>query len=451
MATPAEQLLAQAVEFHKVGQFDRAAPLYHQLLNYEPFNPGVLYLMGDIAVRQGLNGLAINLLANAVAIKPTIEAYTALGVAHKAEGRNDEALQAWNAGLAIAPSAELHNNIASIYADAAQPDVAHYHVAKALAMDPCNPNAHWNRSLAYLTERKWAEGWADHDFRFDPMVQTISTRRDFGCPVWDGTAGVRLAVHGEQGIGDEIMFLSMLPDVLERCPDTVIEVEPRLMNTVERTFGIPVYGNEQAMRAHEKPFDMAIPLGSLGKLLRRGDSAFPGTPYLRADPERVAYWRRQYAMQGPGPYIGIAWQGGTKSTRIQQRTIHPREMLIAKKGTAISLQYGDPAPVKSICAELGFNYWRESLGDDMDEFFAMVAACDAIVTTPQTLVHVAGSLGVTCKVLTPLYSSWRYGMLDRMVWYNSVELYRQKRDGDWGNPLAEAKRFVDKLCKKGDK
>lgn len=451
MTSPAEQMLAQAVEFHKAGQFDKAAPLYHQLLNYEPFNPGVLYLMGDICVRQGLNGLGINLLTTAVSIKPTVEAFTALGVAYKAEGHNDEALNAWRAGLSIAPSAELHNNVASIYADAAQPAVAHQHVAAALKLDPCCPNAFWNRSLAYLTERNWVKGWADHDFRFDPMVQQISTRRDYGCPEWDGRPGVRLAVHGEQGVGDEVMFLSMLPDVLARCPDTTIEVEPRLMDIVERTFGIPVYGNETAMKAHEAPFEMAIPLGSLGKLLRRADSDFPGTPYLKADPERVEYWRRQYAMQGPGPYIGIGWQGGTKSTRITQRTIASRHLQFTKKGTPISLQYGDAALVKQQCIENGYCFWRESVGDNMDEFFAMVAACDAVVTVPQTLVHVAGSLGVTCKVLTPLYSSWRYGMVDRMVWYGNVELYRQKRDGDWGHPLAEAKRFVDKLCKKGDK
>lgn len=450
MSGPAEQMLAQAVEFHKAGQFDRAAPLYHQLLNFEPFNPGVLYLMGDICVRQGLNGLGINLLSNAVSIKPTVEAFTALGVAYKAEGHNDQALAAWNNGLVLGQSAELHNNIASIYADAAQPKVAHEHVAKSLALDPCSPNAHWNRSLAYLTERKWVKGWADHEFRFDPLVQQISTRRDFGCPTWTGQSGVRLAVHGEQGVGDEIMFLSMLPDVLALCPDTVIEVEPRLMDVVERSFGIPVYGNEAAMKAHEQPFDYSIPLGSLGALFRLADEDFPGAPYLKPDMERVAYWRRQYEQQGPGPYIGVAWQGGTKSTRITQRTIASHHLQFTKKGTPISLQYGDVDLVKAQCLANGYVFYRESVGDNMDEVFAMTAACDAIVTVPQTLVHVAGSMGKVCKVLTPLYSSWRYGMTDTMPWYYSVELLRQKRDGDWGHPLAEAKRFVDKLCK-GDK
>lgn len=442
---PAEQMLEQAVAYHKVGNIAQAVQIYNQLLNLEPFNPGVLYLMGDAAVRQGLNGMGINLLSNAIAVKPTAEAYVALGCAYKAEGYGEEALRAWNEGLNIQPSAELYNNIASMYSDAAQPALAHMFVEKALKFGRDNPNALWNRALAYLTEGRWPEGWADHEQRFHPNVQTVSTRRNYGCPEWDGRPNVRLAVHGEQGIGDEVMFLSMLPEVLARCPDTVIEVEPRLMDLVERNFGIPTYGNEAAMRAHEKPFDMSIPIGSLGKLLRLDDSDFPGTPYLTADPARVALWRQRYAGQGPGPYIGVAWQGGGKTTRIRQRTIQPAQLAFAKKGTAISLQYGEFAEPGARAN--GFCFWVESTGLDMEEFCAMVAACDMIVTVPQTLVHVAGALGVPCQVLTPLYSSWRYGMTDRMPWYNSVKLLRQRQDNNWGYPLDRARQAVDALCR----
>lgn len=450
MQSPAEKMLAEAVEHHKINDLGKAVPLYNQLLNLEPFNPGVLYLMGDAAVRQGCSGLAINLLSNAISINPTPEALTALGCAYKAEGFGEEAVIAWEEGLKLAPtSAELHNNLASMYADAGQPELAHQHIANALQHTPNNPNALWNRALAYLTQQNWEKGWPDHEMRFDPLVQRTSTRRDYGCPEWDGRENVRLAVHGEQGIGDEIMFMSMLHQVLARCPDTVVEVEPRLMDVVERSFGVVTYGNEAAMKAHEKPFDMAIPLGSLGKLLRRATSDFPGTPYMTADPDRVAYWRRQYAMQGPGPYIGVAWQGGTKSTRLQQRTVRPTDLLFTKRGTAISLQYGTGADIAAKAN--GFLFWPESAGQDMDELFAMTAACDMVVTVAQTLVHVAGSLGVECHVLTPLYSSWRYGMEDTMPWYGSVHLHRQKKDGEWGGPLADIKRVVDARCKGGAK
>lgn len=445
MKSPAEQLLAQAVEFHKVNDLAHAVPIYNQLLCMEPFNPGVLYLMGDAAVRQGCCGLAINLLTNAISIKPTVEAFTALGCAYKAEGFTDEALEAWREGLVLGESAELHNNCASVYADSGRPEEAMVHINNALSFGPDNPHALWNRALANLTAQNWAQGWEDHENRFNRGIQTESYRRDYGCPVWDGTPGLRLAVHGEQGIGDEIMFLSMLPDVLKLCPDTVVEVEPRLMDIVNENFKVPVYGNEKAMKAHEKPFEAAIPMGSLGRIFRQKTVDFPGTPYLKADPERVAYWRRQYAMQGPGPYVGVAWQGGAKSTRIQERTIKPSELAFAKKATAISLQYGDYAGDGARAA--GFLFWEESSGRDMNEQFAMAAACDMVITTPQTLVHVCGALGVPCHVLVPRFPSWRYGIAETMPWYNSVHLHRQRQEGNWAHPLAEAKKAVDKAIR----
>lgn len=438
-----QQLLDEAVALHRAGDLVAAATRYNQILNVEPFNPGVLYLMGDIAVRQGCNGLAVNLLSNAVSINPTVEAYVALGCAYRAENYYDEAIAAWEKGLAMQPTQELYNNIASVYSDHGRPEKALGLIGKALALGDPTPNLHWNRALALLTQGRWAEAWPDHEFRFFKQVQTCSTRRNFGTPLWDGTPGVRLAIHGEQGVGDEVMFLSMLPDVLKLCPDAVIEVEPRLMDLVERSFGITVYGNESAMRAHEKPFEATVALGSLGMFFRNADSDFPGTPYLKPDPERVDYWRRQFAMQGPPPYVGVAWQGGAKETRILQRSMTARNLQFAKRGTAISLQYGPHAKQEAMAN--GYVYFPESDGTQLDEMAAMVAACDAVVTVAQTLVHLAGAVGTPCHVLVPLYSSWRYGQKDRMPWYGSVKLHRQRTEGDWGHPLAEAKKEIDAL------
>lgn len=444
--SPAEALLAQAVEFHKVGDLGQAVPIYNQLLNMEPFNPGVLFLMGDAMCRAGSNGLAINILSNAISIQPSAEAYTALGCAYKFEGHTEMALEAWSKALELDETPEILSNLACIYADSGRPEQAFKYVNRSLELKPGDPHAVWNRALANLTSQQWAQGWADHESRFNPNIIGGSKKRNFGCPEWDGTPGKRIAVHGEQGIGDEVMFLSMLPDLLAVCPDVVIEVEPRLIPVVEETFGITAYGREDAMKAHEAPFDYQIALGSLGQFFRKETADFPGTAYMKANPERVAFWRHQYAMQGDGPYIGVAWQGGAKATRILERTIDAKTLEFAKKGTAICLQYGQgPKEISRVC---GYNYWPESDGSNMHEFFAMVAACDMVVTTPQTLVHVAGSLGVPCHVLTPFYPSWRYGIATTMPWYKSVCLHRQKSALAWGHPLAEAKKAVDKVCRK---
>lgn len=441
-----QALLNEAVELHRGGNLQAAAARYNQLLNREPFNPGLLYLQGDIAVRQGCNGVGINLLTNSINVKPSVEAYTALGVAYRHENYYAEAEDAWRKGLKMQETAELYNNIASIYSDHGEPEKALALVNRSLELAPNNPNARWNKSLALLTAQRWDEAWEHHDCRFNSEVQTVSTRRNLGCPIWDGSHVGHLAVHGEQGLGDEVMFMSILEEVLPFCDKLSIEVAPRLMDLVQRSYPqVEVYGNEEALRKWGSPFDAVIPLGSLGNFFRHQNSDFPGKPYLVPDPERVEHWRRQFAMQGPRPFIGVAWQGGTKETRVTQRTVGAAALNFCKRGTAVSLQYGDHAELTAV--KNGYLYYPESKGNDLDELAAMIAACDVVVTVAQTAVHVAGALGVPTHVLTPLHSSWRYGMGDTMPWYSSVKLHRQTKADDWGHPLAEVKREIDKLCR----
>lgn len=445
-----QALVDQAVDLHRAGDLAQAAGIYNQILNREPFNSGILFLMGDIAVRQGCNGTAINLLSNSVSVKPTAGAYVALGCAYRAENFYDDACAAWEKALAIEQSSEAYNNLASVYSDHGRPEKALGYIEKALALEPHNPNAMWNRALALLTQQKWPQAWIDHEHRFNPRVQTVSTRRNLGCPVWDGSRVKRLAVHGEQGVGDEVMFLSMLREAMAFADEVVVEVEPRLMDLVERSFGVRTYGNVEAMRAHEPQFDAVVPLGSLGLFFRQSNEQFPGTPYLVPDPERVAYWRKRFCQEGgKKPIIGIAWQGGAKATRIEQRSVKAKNLDFCKRGTAVSLQYGNYAEAEA--RRNGYLFFPESIGADLNEQAAMVAACDAIVTVAQTLVHLGGAIGVPTHVLTPLYSSWRYGQGDTMPWYGSVTLHRQRVDGDWGHPLAEVKKAIDQLCRESTK
>lgn len=446
MDNAAQVLLNKGITLHRAGNLPEAATCYNQILNREPNNPGLLYLLGDIAVRQSCNGIGINLLNNSILLKPSVEAFTALGVAYRHENFYVEAESAWRQGLQLEETAELYNNIASIYSDHGEPEKALKLVNRSLELTPGNPNARWNKSLALLTSQRWAEAWEHHDCRFDPNVQSVSTRRNLGCPIWNGERVEHLAVHGEQGLGDEIMFMSVLADALKHCDRMTVEVAPRLMDLVERSFpGVQVYGTEAAMRQWASPFDAVVPLGSLPAFFRNANEDFPGVPYLVPDPVRVEYWHRQFAMQGPRPFIGVAWQGGTKETRVLQRSISAKNLSFCKRGTVVSLQYGEHAELTA--TENGYLFYPQSKGDDMDELAAMTAACDMVITVAQTLVHVAGALGVPTHVLTPLHSSWRYGMGDSMPWYGSVVLHRQKKADDWANPLAEAKLAVDKLCR----
>ena len=45
-----------------------------------------------------------------------------------------------------------------------------------------------------------------------------------------------LLIWGEQGLGDQIIYASMMPDVQKRADKIVLEVEPRLMPFLSALF-----------------------------------------------------------------------------------------------------------------------------------------------------------------------------------------------------------------------
>ena len=89
MIDPVQDLLNQSLELHKTGKLEKALEGYNGLLNRNPYDPMLLYLMGNAHLQQQKNGLAITLLEAALRGEPNDEikasSYNDLGCALKAE------------------------------------------------------------------------------------------------------------------------------------------------------------------------------------------------------------------------------------------------------------------------------------------------------------------------------------------------------------------------------
>ena len=95
--------------------------------------------------------------------------------------------------------------------------------------------ARWNKALLQLSWGDLDNGWENYEARWE--WERFPTRKfDFPSPKWAGESltGKSILVWGEQGIGDEILFLTALPGVLERGPSKVgIYVTEKLVPVVE--------------------------------------------------------------------------------------------------------------------------------------------------------------------------------------------------------------------------
>ncbi|MCL4798426.1 MAG: tetratricopeptide repeat protein [Burkholderiales bacterium] len=320
----------------------------------------------------------------------------------------------------------------------------------ARSRDPQHVGACFHRAIALLTAGRFAEAWPDYELR---LRSEDRPQRAFPFPRWNGEplAGKTILVHAEQGIGDEILFASCLPEIVGAARHCVIDCSPKLAPLFVRSFPpATVHAGHQADPVDwtlPLGIDVQVPAGSLPLYLRNAPTAFPAHQgYLRADPAKVGRWRERLAALGPGRAIGVSWRGGTARTRTERRslTLGVLEPLLRELGFHfVSLQYGPEAAAEAAgfasASGIRMHHWPEAI-DDYDETAALATALDGIVSVCTAIVHLGGALGRPVWVMTPRAPEWRYGAAgERMPWYPSVRLLRQAASADW-SPVVDAVR-----------
>jgi hypothetical protein len=291
-------------------------------------------------------------------------------------------------------------------------------------------------------------GWREYNWRW--RMQDFSSRHaEYDKPLWDGgdLGGKRLLVWSEQGIGDEIMFAGLIPDLIERGIDVILESEPRLVPLFARSFP-PV--TCIAKGGANQPFDFHIPTGGLGQVLRPSLGSFPDpAPYLVADPELRTTLRDRYHNQGAGALVGLAWHSASpyagRESSLTLPELHP--LLETPEVTFVNLQYGDTADQRSAFArETGIDIVHDDQVDqmaDMDAFASQVAAMDLVVSIDNSATQLAGALGVPTWGLLRAVPFWLWGMNgDDSIWYPSMRLFRQSRPGDWNGVIKRVCRAL---------
>lgn len=420
-----QELLELAVGHHKAGRLAEAEELYNRLLNGLPQEENVLLFLSDIYLRKDYNALAAHLLSFVLRMHPSCsQAWCSLGVAHRKENHPDLAEACWQKALSIAgDTVEVCNNMAGLYADMAEPQKALPWIERAGKVAPNDHTVKWHKALALLSLGDYEEGWKLYEAR--RQKEGWHPRDSVKCPMWDGSYVGHLYIHGEQGVGDEVMFSSAIPHVIGRAGRITLEVNEKVASLARETWP------DFTVVTDETPgdYDAKIPIGSL-----LGMFGHNRQPFLKPDPRRVAFYRGELEKLGPGPYVALTWLGGNKVTRALNRSISIAEMQpILKRFTCVSAQYSHPQTypyVEEDRKRVGLPKINDAAcGDDLHEQAALFKAVDAVVTVQQTAVHVAGGVGAKTFALIGDKPHWRYRVEgDEMAFYNSVRLFRKKTD-----------------------
>jgi tetratricopeptide (TPR) repeat protein len=465
------------------GQTDDARDSYTLAAHFAPQSWRPLFNLGMLDLDEGRATQAIHALESAVACSDgTPAVHNVLGAAYMAAGKIDAALAQFRAALASDPDfAEAHTNLGYVLLREFEDyDGGRRHIERAMALEPKRPGtllnwalvlqqcgewdgalavyeallggdptfhqARLNRGLLRLARGDFVRGWEDYEAR-KALAQVRASGMQ-SLREWDGSdlTNRGLVVYGEQGLGDEIMFASCLPDVLRVARACVVECNPKLVSLFRRSFPqasvFPAGSAETSTRTAELAVEWRAMAGSLPRVLRSARADFPAhTGYLRADPARVRHWKERLASLPGRRKVGISWRGGSASTQRSVRSIPLefwRGVLQLPGVDFISLQYTDCSEEIAKVASDGearVHHWREAL-DDYDETAALVSALDLVVSVQTAIVHLAGALGVATWALISSTPEWRYGEAgETMPWYPAVELLRKQRGEDWTDVL----------------
>ncbi|MCA1907011.1 MAG: tetratricopeptide repeat protein [Magnetospirillum sp.] len=315
-------------------------------------------------------------------------------------------------------------------------------LVRALRVTPDWMAPRMELALLELSLGRFDDAFPHYDWRFLADHQRRS--RPFTQPRWDGVrqAGRRLLLWGEQGVGDEVLWLSLLPDLLADGLEVTVECDPRLLPLVKRSFpSVMACGLSQSPAAPcLDPGLSQLPLGELFRFVPRHG---PAAPYLVADPLRSREMRgRLESLAGGRKLVGVSWRSAALNLgEHKSLTLESLRAVAGDRFALVSLQYGDVAAELARAREAGLEIL--SLPDlditgDLDGFASLVAAMDHVVTTSNTTVHFAGGLGVPTEVMLPKARGrhWYYGVDGNWCrWYPRVRLHRQTFQGAWDEVL----------------
>ena len=398
-------------------------------------------------------------LAKALELQPeSLESRVYLARGHLLHQEYDEAAAQFSQVRRLHPDDPRgESGLATVRARQGKWASASQHFERALAMGHTDGWTGFQHAMLLLAVGDYARGWPAYDESRGLLSTDLHrvVHREIPAQRWQGEplAGKRILVTAEQGLGDEIMFASVLPEIFAEAAQCFVECDIRLAPLLHRSLGVATIGVERKTRdwmdalpqqlGQLPALDYWVPAGSLPRHRRGTAGDFPRHDgYLRADPRQVVDWQSRLAQLAPGMRVGITWRGGAVSSNSKTRSLRLADLLpvIGIPGLQLhSLQHGaDPAELEELHREHGvrIHHWH-GVTDDMDACAALVQTLDLVVTVCNYAVHLCGALGREAWVMTPYVPEWRYGNEGvRMPWYPSVRLIRQPTAGSWEPVIA---------------
>jgi tetratricopeptide (TPR) repeat protein len=496
-----------AVAREKAGDFASSLQAYEAAITLLPDESEVANDLGRLAFRMGMKDVAEQLYRRYLARHPdAVGTMSNLASAVRDQGRASEAIEILRAAVKLCPTdATLWNTLGTVVMEQGDLMTAIIFFDEALRLDPDSPQPRYNRGNAKLelgqqddaladceaamkqvkaaderlmmqlarstikiAQGRIGEGWDDYEARLDPQFSNATVFL-VDAPLWTPDAdltGKRLLVMGEQGLGDEVLFANMLPDVVEALGPNgklILGVEARLVALFQRSYpdaevvGHLTYRQNgrnyrgAAELENRKDIDLWAPIGSLLRRFRRNLSDFPQRDrFLVPDPQRVAHWRGLLQTAPPGRKVGLLWKS-MKLDSARARYYAPFELwgpLLKTPGASfVNIQYGDCSAEIAWAETLGVKVWTPpgiDLKDDLDDIAALTSALDLTLGFANATSNIAAACGAPVWIIS-VPGAWTRLGTDRMPWYPQARIFTPDSFQQWDAAMASVAKSLAAL------
>ena len=326
---------------------------------------------------------------------------------------------------------------------------------KAIELDPENNQLLTNFSHLELALENYRQGWQLFESRWKvknlkqiPLISTKPELKSFE------VKNKKILIWGEQGLGDHILYSTILVDALKTKNEFLVVIDKRLIDLYKRSF--KEFENVCFLdRAdNEDLYDFHLPIGSLGKFFRNSKQDFleQKIPLLVSDKEYTEALKNK--IKSEKKYVcGISWMsknldfGSIKSMCLEDL----QSVISLPDINFVDLQYGDTKKEKK---EFKDKFGHELIEmtdidnfNDISKLAALINACDFVITTSNVTAHLAGALNKKTYLIVPFVEGkiWYWGINeDSSLWYPSIKIFRSEDFEDWKNPIKNLKDVLSK-------
>jgi tetratricopeptide (TPR) repeat protein len=500
------------VAHQEMGSLDLAEQSYLGALKLRPSYAEALYNLGNLMRTQHKNAEALGFYDQAIKLNPALvdahynrgnalkdlkrfvdavqsfdaalalnqnyaQAHMNKGLALKALGRSQEALDAYALALRANPGyADAYSNLGMLYCELKQWPQASRAFQEALDLNPNHASALWNKSLMLLSHKDYRGGFALYGARWreevsispvlqssKPWLSAQQCKEQLLQPLKPPVQ--RLLIWPEQGIGDEVMFGSLLGQAKVLATRITVQIDDRLIALFKRSMPHLDFIPKSVM-CDEERYDAHLPIGQLAEVFCTDHDSFHriAANYLLADPLRVQDIKSKlqitFKAQVQDYTIGISWHssnnqhGALRSVDLGSMlsVLTPQALGLneSTKLNFLSLQYrASQAEISAVEQTLDcriHSYGEIDNFQDIDGLAALVQVCDLVISVDNSTVHLAGALGKQTFVLLPYSADWRWGVQGADTnWYACLRLFRQSTQGGWAEVLEQVRLATKSL------